>query len=112
MLGQYNTILIERADRLASRNCTISSASASDDHTTKPIALSLTGEPSSMTPDALKRLEAIERRRFSYRLPVSHHDLEIRGAGELLGEDQGRQHANHRLFTLYGNARRGCQRHP
>lgn len=46
----------------------------------------------SMTADAIKRLEAIESiETLGAGFTLATHDLEIRGAGELLGEDQSGQ---------------------
>jgi transcription-repair coupling factor (superfamily II helicase) len=45
-----------------------------------------------MTPDAVKRLEAIESLEdLGAGFALATHDLEIRGAGELLGEEQSGQ---------------------
>jgi transcription-repair coupling factor (superfamily II helicase) len=45
-----------------------------------------------MTPDAIKRLEAIEASgELGAGFLLSSHDLEIRGAGELLGDEQSGQ---------------------
>jgi transcription-repair coupling factor (superfamily II helicase) len=45
-----------------------------------------------MTPDAKKRLEAIESlEELGAGFTLSTHDMEIRGAGELLGEEQSGQ---------------------
>ena len=45
-----------------------------------------------MTPDAVKRLDAIESLDdLGIGFSLAMHDLEIRGAGELLGEDQSGQ---------------------
>ena len=45
-----------------------------------------------MTPDAVKRLEAIEQLEdLGAGFALATHDLEIRGAGELLGEEQSGQ---------------------
>jgi transcription-repair coupling factor (superfamily II helicase) len=54
-----------------------------------------------MTKDAVKRLEAIEAiEELGTGFTLATHDLEIRGAGELLGEDQSGQ--MHEIgFTLY-----------
>jgi transcription-repair coupling factor (superfamily II helicase) len=52
----------------------------------------LTPAPGSMTADAKKRLEAIESLEdLGAGFTLSTHDLEIRGAGELLGEEQSGQ---------------------
>jgi transcription-repair coupling factor (superfamily II helicase) len=48
--------------------------------------------PRTMTPDAAKRLEAIEALEdLGAGFVLATHDLEIRGAGELLGEGQSGQ---------------------
>jgi transcription-repair coupling factor (superfamily II helicase) len=45
-----------------------------------------------MTPDAVKRLDAIESlEELGVGFTLATHDLEIRGAGELLGEEQSGQ---------------------
>ncbi len=55
----------------------------------------------ALTPDAVKRLEAIESLEdLGAGFTLATHDLEIRGAGELLGDDQSGQ--IHQIgFTLY-----------
>jgi transcription-repair coupling factor (superfamily II helicase) len=54
-----------------------------------------------LTPDALKRLEAIESlEELGSGFTLATHDLEIRGAGELLGEGQSGQIVSVG-FTLY-----------
>ncbi|SKA82110.1 TRCF domain-containing protein [Thiothrix eikelboomii] len=46
----------------------------------------------TLTPDAVKRLEAIESlEELGFCFTLATHDLEIRGAGELLGEGQSGQ---------------------
>ncbi|HHM06219.1 MAG TPA: transcription-repair coupling factor [Gammaproteobacteria bacterium] len=56
---------------------------------------------SLMTADAIKRLEAIESLEdLGAGFTLATHDLEIRGAGELLGEDQSGQ-MQEIGFTLY-----------
>ncbi|MFM9598163.1 hypothetical protein ACKI1O_53895, partial [Streptomyces scabiei] len=52
----------------------------------------LTGHPKSLSKDAVKRLEAIESLEdLGAGFALATHDLEIRGAGELLGDDQSGQ---------------------
>ncbi|MBN0795916.1 hypothetical protein JTL88_34650, partial [Pseudomonas aeruginosa] len=52
----------------------------------------LTPHPKAMTTDAQKRLEAIASLEdLGAGFALATHDLEIRGAGELLGEDQSGQ---------------------
>jgi len=55
----------------------------------------LTPHPKSMTSDAVKRLDAIsEAEDLGAGFILATHDLEIRGAGELLGDDQtGNMHS-------------------
>ncbi|MFN2349812.1 MAG: TRCF domain-containing protein, partial [Thioalkalivibrio sp.] len=61
----------------------------------------LTPHPSAITPDAVKRLEAIESLEdLGVGFTLASHDLEIRGAGELLGEGQSGQ-IQEIGFTLY-----------
>jgi len=83
-----NTILIERADRFGLAQLHQLRGRVGRSHH-QAYAYLLTGEPASMTPDALKRLEAIEAASdLGAGFQLATHDLEIRGAGELLGEDQ------------------------
>lgn len=52
----------------------------------------MTPERKAMTSDAIKRLEAIESlEELGVGFTLASHDLEIRGAGELLGEGQSGQ---------------------
>jgi transcription-repair coupling factor (superfamily II helicase) len=61
----------------------------------------LTPHPKAMTTDAQKRLEAIASLEdLGAGFALATHDLEIRGAGELLGEDQSGQMETIG-FTLY-----------
>lgn len=54
-----------------------------------------------MTPDAIKRLEAIESiHDLGTGFTLATHDLEIRGAGELLGDEQS-GHMQEIGFSLY-----------
>ena len=66
-----------------------------------PPAYLLIPEHRRMTPDAEKRLEAIASMdELGAGFTLATHDLEIRGAGELLGEDQSGQMAEVG-FSLY-----------
>ncbi|MGK0222675.1 MAG: transcription-repair coupling factor (superfamily II helicase), partial [Limisphaerales bacterium] len=61
----------------------------------------LTPDARSMTPDAKKRLDAIEAAGdLGVGFTLATHDMEIRGAGELLGDDQSGQ-IESIGFTLY-----------
>ncbi len=52
----------------------------------------LTPHPKRMTKDAVKRLEAIASLEdLGAGFTLATHDLEIRGAGELLGDEQSGQ---------------------
>ncbi|RAH24437.1 hypothetical protein, partial [Vibrio vulnificus] len=61
----------------------------------------LTPHPKSMTKDAIKRLDAIASLEdLGAGFTLATHDLEIRGAGELLGDEQSGQ-IQSIGFTLY-----------
>ena len=83
-----NTILIERADQFGLAQLHQLRGRVGRSHH-QAYAYLLTPEPRSITSDALKRLEAIEAASdLGAGFQLATHDLEIRGAGELLGEDQ------------------------
>ncbi len=76
---------------LASPSCT-NCAAALAVRITGAYAWLLTPHPKAMTTDAQKRLEAIASLEdLGAGFALATHDLEIRGAGELLGEDQSGQ---------------------
>ena len=86
-----NTIIIERADRfgLAQLHQLRGRVGRSS---RQAFAYLLTPHPKAMTEDAKKRLDAIEASgELGIGFTLATHDLEIRGAGELLGEDQSGQ---------------------
>lgn len=86
-----NTIVIERADRfgLAQLHQLRGRVGRSS---RQAFAYLLTPHPKAMTEDAKKRLDAIEASgELGIGFTLATHDLEIRGAGELLGEDQSGQ---------------------
>ncbi len=86
-----NTIIIDRADRfgLAQLHQLRGRVGRSS---RQAYAYLLTPHPKAMTTDARKRLEAIEASgELGIGFSLATHDLEIRGAGELLGEDQSGQ---------------------
>ena len=86
-----NTIIIERADKfgLAQLHQLRGRVGRS---TRQAYAYLLTPHPKAMTGDAVKRLEAIEAAsELGVGFTLATHDMEIRGAGELLGEDQSGQ---------------------
>ncbi len=86
-----NTIIIERADKfgLAQLHQLRGRVGRSN---RQAYAYLLTPHPRAMTRDAVKRLEAIEAAgELGVGFTLATHDMEIRGAGELLGEDQSGQ---------------------
>ncbi len=97
-----NTILINRADKLGLAQLHQLRGRVGRSHH-RAYAYLLTPPPRSMTPDAKKRLEAIESlEELGAGFTLATHDLEIRGAGELLGDDQSGQ--IHEIgFTLYSD---------
>ena len=64
----------------------------------------LTPPAKMMTKDAERRLDALGKSLITLGLVLSWatHDLEIRGAGELLGNEQSGQIEKHWFFALYG----------
>ena len=95
-----NTIVINRADKLGLAQLHQLRGRVGRSHH-RAYAYLITPPPRSMTKDALKRLEALEALEdLGAGFTLATHDLEIRGAGELLGEDQSGQ--IHEVgFTLY-----------
>ncbi|MEZ8143519.1 transcription-repair coupling factor [Enterovibrio sp. FF113] len=95
-----NTILMDRADRLGLAQLHQLRGRVGRSHH-QAYAYLLTPHPKRMTKDAVKRLEAISSLEdLGAGFTLATHDLEIRGAGELLGEEQSGQ--IHSVgFTLY-----------
>ncbi|MDD1794771.1 transcription-repair coupling factor [Enterovibrio makurazakiensis] len=95
-----NTILMNRADRLGLAQLHQLRGRVGRSHH-QAYAYLLTPHPKRMTKDAVKRLEAISSLEdLGAGFTLATHDLEIRGAGELLGEEQSGQ--IHSVgFTLY-----------
>ncbi len=86
-----NTIIIERADRFGLAQLYQLRGRVGRSHH-RAYAYLLTPEKKAMTADAIKRLQAIESiEDLGAGFTLATHDLEIRGAGELLGEDQSGQ---------------------
>ena len=95
-----NTILINRADKLGLSQLHQLRGRVGRSHH-RAYAYLITPPKGAMTPDAVKRLEAIESLEdLGVGFTLATHDLEIRGAGELLGEDQSGQ-IQEIGFTLY-----------
>ena len=86
-----NTIIIERADKFGLAQLHQLRGRVGRSHH-QAYAYLLTPEARNMTEDAQRRLEAIsEASTLGAGFTLATHDLEIRGAGELLGEDQSGQ---------------------
>ena len=86
-----NTIVIERADKFGLAQLHQLRGRVGRSHR-QAYAYLLTPHPKVMTPDAVKRLDAIEAAgELGVGFTLATHDMEIRGAGELLGEDQSGQ---------------------
>jgi transcription-repair coupling factor (superfamily II helicase) len=95
-----NTIIMNRADRLGLAQLYQLRGRVGRSHH-RAYAYLLVPSKRSMTKDAVKRLEAIEAiEELGTGFTLATHDLEIRGAGELLGEEQSGQ--MHEVgFSLY-----------
>ena len=87
-----NTIIINRADRLGLAQLHQIRGRVGRSHH-QAYAYLIAPPARALTADAAKRLEAIEAhwRNWGPGFTLATHDLEIRGAGELLGEDQSGQ---------------------
>ena len=95
-----NTIIMERADKLGLAQLHQLRGRVGRSHH-QAYAYLLTPPPKAMTKDAVKRLEAIASLEdLGAGFALATHDLEIRGAGELLGDDQTGQ-IQTIGFTLY-----------
>lgn len=86
-----NTIIMDRADHLGLAQLHQLRGRVGRSHH-QAYAYLLTPHPKRMTKDAGKRLEAIAQLEdLGAGFVLATHDLEIRGAGELLGDDQSGQ---------------------
>ncbi|MCV2885194.1 transcription-repair coupling factor [Aestuariibacter sp. AA17] len=95
-----NTIIMDRADHLGLAQLHQLRGRVGRSHH-QAYAYLLTPHPKRMTRDAQKRLEAIASLEdLGAGFALATHDLEIRGAGELLGDDQSGQIATVG-FSLY-----------
>ncbi len=95
-----NTIIINRADKLGLAQLHQLRGRVGRSHH-RAYAYMITPPVRSLTTDAKKRLEAIESlEELGAGFTLATHDLEIRGAGELLGDEQSGQ--IHEIgFSLY-----------
>lgn len=95
-----NTIIMDRADKLGLAQLHQLRGRVGRSHH-QAYAYLLTPNKKAMTGDAEKRLEAISQADdLGAGFSLASHDLEIRGAGELLGEEQS-GNINTVGFTLY-----------
>lgn len=86
-----NTIIINRADKFGLAQLYQLRGRVGRSHH-RAYAYLIIPHEKSMTRDAVKRLEAIESlEELGIGFTLATHDLEIRGAGEILGEDQSGQ---------------------
>jgi transcription-repair coupling factor (superfamily II helicase) len=97
-----NTIVIDRADKLGLAQLHQLRGRVGRSHH-RAYAYLIAPPPKAMTPEAIQRLEAIESLEdLGVGFTLATHDLEIRGAGELLGEEQSGE-INEIGFTLYSD---------
>ncbi|CAJ0993566.1 transcription-repair coupling factor [Sodalis praecaptivus] len=90
-IANANTIIIERADHFGLAQLHQLRGRVGRSHH-QAYAYLLTPPPKALSQDAHKRLEAIASLEdLGAGFALATHDLEIRGAGELLGEDQSGQ---------------------
>ena len=95
-----NTIIIDRADKLGLAQLHQLRGRVGRSHH-RAYAYFIVPPKSLMTKDAVKRLEAVEASgELGAGFMLSSNDLEIRGAGELLGDEQSGQ-IQEIGFTLY-----------
>nr|VFK29816.1 MAG: transcription-repair coupling factor [Candidatus Kentron sp. MB]VFK34195.1 MAG: transcription-repair coupling factor [Candidatus Kentron sp. MB]VFK76452.1 MAG: transcription-repair coupling factor [Candidatus Kentron sp. MB] len=95
-----NTIIIDRADRFGLAQLHQLRGRVGRSHH-RAYAYLIVPERRAMTADAVKRLEAIESLEdLGVGFSLATHDLEIRGAGELLGQEQSGQ-IQEVGYTLY-----------
>lgn len=86
-----NTIIIDRADRFGLAQVHQLRGRVGRSHH-RAYAYLVTPPRKAMTADAVKRLEALESlEELGAGFTLATHDLEIRGAGELLGDEQSGQ---------------------
>ena len=95
-----NTIIMDRADKLGLAQLHQLRGRVGRSHH-QAYAYLMTPSPKAMTADAKKRLEAIaEAHDLGAGFTLASHDLEIRGAGELLGDEQS-GHLQSIGYTLF-----------
>ena len=86
-----NTIIMDRADKFGLAQLHQLRGRVGRSHR-QAYAYLMTPHPKAMTQDAIKRLEAIEAAgELGVGFTLATNDMEIRGVGELLGDDQSGQ---------------------
>ncbi|MDY7025334.1 MAG: transcription-repair coupling factor [Pseudomonadota bacterium] len=96
-----NTIIIERADKFGLAQLHQLRGRVGRSHH-QAYAYLLTPPPKTLTKDATKRLNAIESAdSLGAGFILASQDLEIRGAGAILGEQQSGNHMHHIGYSLY-----------
>lgn len=99
-IPNVNTIIIDRADKFGLAQLHQLRGRVGRSHH-QAYAYLLTPNDRKVTPDAEKRLEAIQAAdTLGAGFTLATHDLEIRGTGELLGEGQS-GHIEHVGFSLF-----------
>ena len=105
-----NTIIIDRADRFGLAQIHQLRGRVGRSHH-RAYAYLITPPRKAMTADAVKRLEALESlEELGAGFTLATHDLEIRGAGELLGRRAKRPDPGDRLQPLHGAVGAGRRR--
>ena len=106
-----NTIIIERADKLGLAQLHQLRGRVGRSHHRAYAYLLIPGWR-AISEDARKRLEAIQSiEELGAGFALASHDLEIRGAGELLGESQSGA-IDEIGFTLYAGTAQPCREKP
>ena len=104
-----NTIMVDRADRLGLAQLHQLRGRVGRSHH-RAYAYLIAPPRTALTADAVKRLEAIESlEELGAGFVLATHDLEIRGAGELLGESQSGELTGDRPRAVSRPARTGGQ---
>ena len=107
-----NTIVINRADKFGLAQLHQLRGRVGRSHH-RAYAYLVVPDQRSITSDARKRLDAIASMdELGAGFTLATHDLEIRGAGELLGEDQSGQMAEVGFTPLHRTARTRGAQHP
>jgi transcription-repair coupling factor (superfamily II helicase) len=101
-ISNANTIIINRADRFGLAQLYQLRGRVGRSHH-RAYAYLVVPHENSITPDAVKRLEAISSiEELGMGFTLASHDLEIRGAGEILGDEQS-GHIQEIGFSLYSD---------